>query len=85
MNTSNRPSNESNFRTAAYEALTAFMSNSARDTIPIVQHTLVTILSRMEQLLAMHNQLVGVDDHSNWNELQSNLCSVVIVRVFQNL
>ena len=26
------------------------------------------------------NQIVGVDDRNNWNELQSNLCSVVIVR-----
>ena len=34
----------------------------------------------MEQLLSIQNQIVGIDDRNNWNELQSNLCGVVIVR-----
>lgn len=33
----------------------------------------------MEQLLSIQNQIVGVDDRNNWNELQSNLCGVLIV------
>ncbi|KAJ7085208.1 hypothetical protein B0H15DRAFT_988759 [Mycena belliarum] len=32
----------------------------------------------MEQLLATQNQILGVDDRNNWNELQSNFCSVII-------
>ena len=48
-----RPTNESNFRTAAYEALTAYVSNSAYDTIQIVQQVLITMLTRMEQLLGV--------------------------------
>ncbi|KAJ7123834.1 hypothetical protein C8R43DRAFT_41508 [Mycena crocata] len=32
----------------------------------------------MEQLLAMQNQILGVDDRNNWNELQGNFCSVII-------
>jgi importin subunit beta-1 len=71
-------SNEANYRTSAYEAITAFVSNAPPDTIPVVQSTLVTILSRMEQLLGMQNQIVGTDDRNNWNDLQSNFCSVII-------
>jgi hypothetical protein len=28
---------------------------------------------------ALQNQILGTDDRNNWNELQSNFCSVVIV------
>lgn len=35
----------------------------------------------MEHLLGMQNQILGADDRNNWNELQSNICSVVIVRL----
>jgi hypothetical protein len=28
------------------------------------------------------NQILGVDDRNNWNELQSNFCGVVIVRPY---
>jgi hypothetical protein len=51
--TVHRPTNESNFRTAAYEALTAYVSNSAYDTLQIVQQVLLTMLNRMEQLLGV--------------------------------
>jgi importin subunit beta-1 len=71
-------SNEANFRTSAYEAITSYATHATNDVIPVVQNTLITILIRMEQLLGMQNQIVGVDDRNNWNELQSNLCSVVI-------
>ncbi|KAF9468235.1 armadillo-type protein [Collybia nuda] len=71
-------SNESNFRTAAYEAITSYLTQATPDAIPVVQNTVVTILQRMEQLLSMQNQILGVDDRNNWNELQSNLCGVVI-------
>ncbi|KAF9028063.1 karyopherin Kap95 [Hymenopellis radicata] len=71
-------SNESNYRTAAYEAMTSYLTHATPDAIVVVQNTVVTILQRMEHLLGMHNQIVGVDDQNNWNELQSNICSVVI-------
>ncbi|KAF9265156.1 ARM repeat-containing protein [Marasmius fiardii PR-910] len=70
--------NEANYRTAAYEAITSWLSHATQDAIPVVQNTLVTILQRMEQLLGMQNQILGVDDRNNWNELQSNFCSVII-------
>ena len=36
----------------------------------------------MEHLLNMQNQILGMDDRNNWNDLQSNLCSVTVVRIF---
>ena len=46
-----RPTNESNFRTAAYEALNAYISHSAGDTFGAVSHVTLTVLQRMETLL----------------------------------
>ncbi|KAI0744690.1 ARM repeat-containing protein [Earliella scabrosa] len=69
--------NDSQHRTAAYEAITSFVTHSTADTIPVVQNTAVTILMRMEQLLAMQNQIVGVDDRNNWNDLMTNFCGVI--------
>ncbi|KDR78361.1 hypothetical protein GALMADRAFT_224738 [Galerina marginata CBS 339.88] len=70
--------NESNYRTAAYEAITSYLTQATPDAIAVVQSTAVTVLQRMEHLLTIQNQILGVDDRNNWNELQSNLCSVVI-------
>ncbi|KAJ7075629.1 armadillo-type protein [Mycena belliarum] len=70
--------NEHNSRTAAYEAIAAYLSGATLDTIVVVQNTAVAILQRMEQLLAMQNQILGVDDRNNWSELQGNFCSVII-------
>jgi len=81
----NRASNESNYRTSAYEAITAYVNNAPPDSIPVVQNTVVTILQRMEHLLSVQNQIVGADDRNNWNDLQSNFCSVIIVRFHPGL
>ncbi|KAH9476952.1 Importin subunit beta-1 [Psilocybe cubensis] len=70
--------NEANYRTAAYEAITSYLTQATPDAITVVQSTAVTILQRMEHLLSIQNQILGVDDRNNWNELQSNLCAVVI-------
>ncbi|EMD35060.1 hypothetical protein CERSUDRAFT_116561 [Gelatoporia subvermispora B] len=78
LRTTETASNEGNYRTAAYEAITSFVTHSALDTIPVVQSTAVVILNRMEQLIGMQNQIVGVDDRNNWNDLQSNFCGVII-------
>lgn len=72
-------SNESNFRTSAYEALASYVTHAGPESITVVQNTAVAVLTRMNQLLGMQNQLLGMDDRHNWNELQSNLCSVLIV------
>ncbi|KAJ7232686.1 karyopherin Kap95 [Mycena rebaudengoi] len=69
--------NEANFGTAYGDR--AYLGGATLDAITVVQKTVVTILQRMEQLLAMQNQIVGVDDRNNWNELQGNFCNLVIV------
>jgi importin subunit beta-1 len=57
----------------------AYVNAASPDVIPVIQNTVVTILQRVEHLLQIHNQIVGVDDRNNWNELQGNLCNVVTV------
>ncbi|KAG8764127.1 karyopherin beta [Ceratobasidium sp. 423] len=61
-----KPTNESNFRTAAYEALNAYIANASADTFNAVSQITLT------------NELLNIDDRSNWAELQSNFCSVII-------
>jgi importin subunit beta-1 len=52
--------NEHNSRTAAYEAIAAYLSGATVDTIVVVQNTVVAVLQRMEQLLAMQVRLFCV-------------------------
>lgn len=77
MRVTEKTSNEANSRTAAYEALASYVTHSANDTMNIVRQLIVSILTRMEALLGMANQLLGVDDRNNWNELQGNFCSII--------
>jgi len=77
MPVSERPNNDSNSRSAAYQTIATFISASAVDTLNVVQEVTIAMLARQEQLLSMHNQLVGVDDRNNWNDLQINLCVVL--------
>ncbi|EIM80114.1 karyopherin Kap95 [Stereum hirsutum FP-91666 SS1] len=70
--------NESNFRTAAYEAITSFVTNATADVKGVVENVIMTTLNRMDHLLGVQNQILGMDDRNNWNDLQSNLCSVTV-------
>ncbi|KAF8335779.1 karyopherin Kap95 [Cantharellus anzutake] len=81
MRVTEKPTNESNHRTATYETMGAFVTHSAQDTLPIVSQVILAILTRQEQLLAMQNQILGVDDRTNWNELQSNFCSILMAAI----
>jgi importin subunit beta-1 len=67
MTTCHRASNEANYRTSAYEAISAFVSNAPPDTIPVVQSTLVTILQRMEHLLGV--QVCNFTDRKGYHFL----------------
>lgn len=77
-----RSTNEGNFRTAAYETMSTLISHSAQDTLHVVQSVVLAMLQRQEHLLTIQNQIVGVDDRTNWNELQSNFCSILVVCLF---
>ena len=89
--------NEANYRTAAYECLATWVSNSSTEIRSQIENLLHIILQRMEHLISVHvsfvslvsgnmcsyvfkkNQILGMDDRNNWNDLQSNFCSVLIV------
>lgn len=71
-------SNEANYRTAAYECLATWVTNSSAETRPQIENLSNIILQRMEHLISVHNQILGMDDRNNWNDLQSNFCSVLI-------
>lgn len=77
MPVSERPNNDSNSRSAAYQTIATFIASSANDTLPVVQDVAVTMLGRQEALMSMHSQLVGIDDRNNFNDLQINLCVVL--------
>ncbi|KAF5353387.1 hypothetical protein D9756_007847 [Leucocoprinus leucothites] len=70
--------NEANYRSAAYQAIAAYLSQATTDVFPVVSNTLDTVLTRMEHLIPIHNQIIGIDDRNNWNDLISNLCNVVM-------
>ncbi|KAK9461838.1 armadillo-type protein [Lipomyces oligophaga] len=74
---SDRADNEASSRTSAYEALGVLVSCSAADTLPRITELSSVIVQRLEQTLIMQQQLVGMDDRANLEELQSSLLSVV--------
>ncbi|KAL1412700.1 karyopherin Kap95 [Vanrija albida] len=77
MPVSEQPNNESNCRSAAYQTISTFISCSAADTLPIVEQVAIAILARQEALIGMQNQLLGMDDRNNWNDMQINICVVL--------
>ncbi|KAL7418539.1 karyopherin Kap95 [Cryptotrichosporon argae] len=77
MPISETPKNEANSRSAAYQTIATFISCSAKDTLPIVEQVAVAMLARQESLMALHDQLVGIDDRQNWNDMQVNICVVL--------
>jgi importin subunit beta-1 len=54
-------SNEANYRTAAYQAIAAYLSQATNDVLPVVSNILDTILTRMEHLIPIH-----VSHTRNW-------------------
>lgn len=78
MRVTEKPTNEANYRTSAYEALGSYVTQAPQDALQSVSAITLTILARQEQLLQMQSELLGVEDRMNWNELQGNFCSILI-------
>lgn len=76
---------ESNLRTAAYEALSALITSSVEVNHIIVKLTEV-MLYRLQQSIQLETQIVSVDDRLNHSELQANICAVLqaIIRKLGN-
>ncbi|KAI4833848.1 ARM repeat-containing protein, partial [Aureobasidium sp. EXF-8846] len=69
---------DNQLRTAAYEVLNAFVTNSANDSLTIVGHLTNVIIERLESTIPMSQQVVSVDDKLMLEEMQTSLTSVVI-------
>ncbi|EEB06851.1 karyopherin Kap95 [Schizosaccharomyces japonicus yFS275] len=76
--------NENNSRTSAYETLSTVITFSSNGVLPMISNVLNIILARLEGALQMQSQLLGVEDRTNHEELQSNLCNTLtsIIRRF---
>lgn len=72
-----RPTNESNSRSAAFEAISEAVDSAPRDCIPHVSNVVLQLLERQENLNGMADQLVGMDDRNNWVEMQASISGVV--------
>ncbi|PWN26198.1 ARM repeat-containing protein [Jaminaea rosea] len=72
-----RPTNESNSRSAAFEAIGAAVDQAPRDCLTHVSNIVLQLLERQEGLNGMADQLVGMDDINNWVEMQASISGVV--------
>jgi importin subunit beta-1 len=78
--TCTRHDTESHLRTAAYEVLNSWVTNSANDSLPVVATLSDVILQRLEQTVPLQQQVVSVEDRIALEEIQSSLTVVLLVR-----
>jgi importin subunit beta-1 len=76
--TAYRADTDNTLRTAAYEVLNAFVTNSAGDSLTVVAQLSEEILDRLEKTIPMQAQIVSVEDRLTLEEMQTSLTSVVI-------
>ncbi|KAN0079574.1 Armadillo-type fold [Elaphomyces granulatus] len=69
---------DNQLRTAAYEVLVSFVTNSANDSLPVVATLSDVILQRLEQTVPMQQQVVSVEDRITLEEMQTSLASVLL-------
>lgn len=72
---------DSQLRTAAYEVLNAFVSNSAGDNLNMVAELSTVILDRLESSVKLQSQVVSIEDRMQLEEMQTSLVSVVMAIV----
>ena len=66
-----------NLRSAAYEALMEMLKNSPKDCYGTVQKTLLTILTRLQQVQLMESRVQSQSDRVQFNDLQSLLLATL--------
>ncbi|KAF2011029.1 importin subunit beta-1 [Aaosphaeria arxii CBS 175.79] len=72
---------DNQLRTAAYEVLNAFVTNSAGDSVAMVASLSNVILERLEKSIALQSQVVSVEDKLTLEEMQTSLASVIMAIV----
>ena len=70
---------DNQLRTAAYEVLNSFVTNSANETLTVVASLSDVILQRLEKTIPMQQQIVSVEDRITLEEMQTSLTSVLLV------
>lgn len=53
------------------------IKNSPVDCYPVVQHTTMVILSKLETLLSIEDELISAADRTQLRDLQSQLCATL--------
>lgn len=74
-----RHDTDNQLRTAAYEVLNAWVTNSANDSLPMVASLSDVILQRLEQTVPLQQQVVSVEDRIALEEMQASLTVVLLV------
>lgn len=74
---SNKLDNEYNSRASAYEALSAFVTYSANDTMNVINNIAGEVLSRLDATITMQLQAFGAESKSALEELQINILSLL--------
>ena len=69
--------NENNARTSAYEALSTMVAHSAQDVLPLVSNLSGIVLSRLQSTGQMRSQVLSTEEKVQFEELQTNLLSVL--------
>lgn len=74
---SDKNDNEFNSRASAYEALSAFVTYSASDTMQIIHNIASEVLSRLEATITMQQQAYTAESKTALEELQINILSLL--------
>jgi importin subunit beta-1 len=84
MPLSDKPTNDNNSRSAAYQTISGFIASAPQDMFQVVHELAMEMLNRQERYIAAQNQLVGADDRQNWNNVQSSICTVIQAAINRN-
>lgn len=76
-----RHDTDNQLRTAAYEVVNAWVTNSANDSLAMVASLSDVILQRLEQTVTLQQQVVSVEDRIALEEMQSSLTVVLLVSI----
>uniref|UniRef100_A0A7E4VNR2 Importin N-terminal domain-containing protein n=1 Tax=Panagrellus redivivus TaxID=6233 RepID=A0A7E4VNR2_PANRE len=76
--TTDRPdAKEARLRIAGYEALMELIKNSPKDCYVHVRQTTVDVLTRLQQVLSLEDNLMSASDREQLRDLQSLLCATL--------
>lgn len=78
LNAANRnDATESSLRTSAYESLSVVISNSAHDTLPVIERIIVVTVERLEASIDLETQLLSTEDKVHNADLQTSLSGII--------